>query len=397
MVAPIDYQNLIITSLSEADPTAREELQHNVPLYWQLFARTALPELRYWYCRREAIRMLMGCLRSEVDYIRRHQDDQRTSFNTARQDSNMLARSVDDGSGRSDRAMSSHYDDETNASGSASSSRARNSAESASDVMNYNDSGSGSSSSIQTGTIDGTSTDDGTTHDKNRVDGLTERELNDVHNFNSHVDQVENSFSIGSGGAQSTMTTSRPQALNYTNLDTTQYSHDKRDTQHEMTRHDERNNHNTVDNETNAHASFQANAIGNDNGVSTMNMTGSGSSQSEDHMTGAGSGAMASSGSGATTSLATGSRAAHADGETHMGMQSTTQMNSLMERLHQRFEHLQLLWKNADEMVAWYEKQRLLIAPYVLRAITIQFPEGGDQAIANAYLIKTPMGIGPAR
>ena len=63
-----------------------------------------------------------------------------------------------------------------------------------------------------------------------------------------------------------------------------------------------------------------------------------------------------------------------------------------MERLHQRFLHLQDLWQKSNTMIQWFESQRLNLAPYVMQTITIQYPDGLNADAANLYLVKTPFG-----
>ena len=109
-------------------------------------------------------------------------------------------------------------------------------------------------------------------------------------------------------------------------------------------------------------------------------------------MTGSGSGLMAGTGIGGSTMTASSARAATGTGEAHRLSVAASNTTLTMEKLHQRFLHLQELWQKATEMINWFENQRLVLPAYVFEAMTMQYPDGLNAAAANQMLIKTPYG-----
>lgn len=73
MPTAAQYKQLIITELSTADSEAQADLQSRVPALWDLFTlKAAWPDVRYWYTKREAIKLLMGRTRRQIDTTRRN-------------------------------------------------------------------------------------------------------------------------------------------------------------------------------------------------------------------------------------------------------------------------------------------------------------------------------------
>jgi hypothetical protein len=143
-------------------------------------------------------------------------------------------------------------------------------------------------------------------------------------------------------------------------------------------------------------SAFQANVSQGESASASSSMTAASSSASHDEMAGSGLGTSSSTGSSASSATGIATRTSHADGEAHRSSTGTSGMDSLMERLHQRFLHLQELWQMANEMIKWLESQRLSLSPYRITQITAEFPEGVAGAtvgqLSNRYLVKQPSG-----
>lgn len=422
MSVATDFQNLIISSLSQLDPSALPELQENVPLFWLLHARQGrLPELRYYYTRRDAIRLLMGCTRKQIDYIRRNSDSTRTSQDTERQDSTMDASSQDDSSSLSDRTSQSESDDSMTSSGSGSGGGSQVSSQHSSQSMDFRDTGFGSnyvSSRSESNTIA-----------SERGEIQTTEDTDMARRHERHGD--------GYRAGSSTQTTTRSAAVftDYipVHIDTpfgpidfnfappfeviqqtgTHGSFNSHEEQHDdmwgtlgsdrtavitsditILTQPKRESHTTSSlthpRAHSSHSEFHANAVMTQSGSSASESDGSNSSSSTHSMTGSGTSSSSSNGSSHSEMAATSTRVGHSDGETHRSNQALTRTDSMTERLHQRFTHLKELWDAATQMIKWIEAQHLGTPAYVFQRIAAEYPEGVDAATANQLLVSAP-------
>ncbi len=442
-VNAVDYQNLIVASLSDADVSLQTELEAKISFYWRLHARAPYLELRYWLTRRDMIRVAMACVTRQVDYLRRNLNSSRQSIESSNQVSTMTAQSEENGSSVSDRSAESQYDDETNSTGIGSSSMSRNSTQSANGEMHFTDTGQGlnyvsrhlhnETETTERGQVETVQDDDyAVLSDRTGGgyrEGQTDIETNpggyglDIGVFSAAITIEINFPSINTPFGTFTFDPwilSIPIPLSITKSTTTNGSvstHDE--VVHDITGalggdmvreqisdinvlvQPKRELHMTMtDAPARAHSShseFTANVIQTEVATTNSNMTASGLSSSSNEMTGAGSGTASSTGTSESSLIGSSSRSAHGEGTAQRSTQSVSQMDSLMERLHQRFLHLQSLWKQADEMIRWLESQRLGVPAYVVQQITIQYPEGVQTqniasltAVANQYLVRQP-------
>jgi hypothetical protein len=393
-VTALDLQNLIIDSLSNADPTARTGLQLNIPRYWTLFNRQGtMIELQYYYTRREGIRYLMACLNRQIDYQRSANSASRNSTDSSRQDMTSSGNSLTTSASVSNRSMASQSVDETNSSGSGSSSMNRHNSQTMDDNSGSSDTGSGSNLGHQESLMASSSTTNGSTSDSTSSEQRSAREVTGFHRRMNESSKVsvggELGFIVGLSGAITVMDTGELEDGEIMDSQTSQgtgVSDSKLSN----------NSSNLSDQSADQSSSSSFNA----NATSHGNMTASGisymraSATSTSTMTGAGSGSMDSSGAGNSTMTSNSTRLANSTGEAHRLTVAASASNSTMEKLHQRFLHLQELWKKANEMIEWFEKQRLNLPAYTLQAIAIQFPDGLNADAANRYLVKTPFGLG---
>lgn len=425
-VTAVDFQNLIVATLSDADATLQEELQGKMSFYWRLHARAPYLELRYWYVRRDLIRVAMACVTRQVDYIRRNQNSARTSVESSRQDSTMSASSEENGSGEANRSSESQFDDETNSTGSASSNASRNSSQSANGEMHYTDTGTGLSyasrhlhsetETTERGEVETVQDDDyALIHDRTGSgyrSGLTSQ-ATDPDAFGINVGVFTQSVTIEIGTPWGTISFDLPIPFDIeksTYTAGTLATHDEATddmtgslggdkireqiTDINVLTQPKRELHMTLtDAPARAHSShseFTANVVQTETATADSSMTANAASASNFEMTGSGSGTSSSEGTSGSSMLATSTRTSHSDGEASRSSQATMQMNALMERLNQRFLHLQELWENANAMIQWLESQRLALPAYVIQQITIQYPEGMSaniSQIANQYLV----------
>jgi hypothetical protein len=390
-VTDADFQQLIITSLANADPTALAGLQHNVPLYWNLHARQGvLPELRFWYTKREAIRYLMACINQQTDYMRRTNTATRAMTASSRQDSQMDASATETATSLANRTSSSYYNSATNSSGSGSSVMNR----SANQVMNANgsmsDTGQGANTGNQTSLMSSSSTVSAVSSD---ASAMARNTVHEVCGTYEHVNQsvkVSAGVNPGIGGA-----------LTYT--DTYEYIPPANDTittsdlgnsvsQSVSKQNDLRNNTMTQSASQSSSSYFNANRVSSDVMTASGSSVMTSSASSTFSLVGSGAGAMTGAGAGSSTMIGSSTRVENGTGEAHRISNALSTMVSSLEKLHQRFLHLQEMWAKANEMIDWFEKQRLNIPVNVFQMITLQYPDGLNADAANAYVIKTPRG-----
>lgn len=385
-----DLQNLIITSLAEADPSALGVLQSNVPLYWQVHARAFPVELQYWYARRDGIQLLQASLNRQIDYLRRTMNSSRAGFSNSRQDSSLSASSSDDSSAYSNRQSNAQYDDATDSSGSGSSLAQRNGAQAAQDDYNYTDAGQGSSSSSRTSTLTASTTIDDLQTDQNNWSQSSSRGVSSNKSDNSMQAQIGEAIGaslLGFSVAEAVTGTATQRNNAYSMLD---QATNQRNTTYTMSLSQSHQAQSSQPSSQSAQSSFTADIAYTDVATSSSSMNGSSSSSYQFALSGEGAGTMTASSNGASQLSASATRTAHADGEAHSGLSAAMQNNSTMERLHQRFLHLQTLWEKCTAMIEWWEKQRLGVAPYILQEMTLQYPEGCGADIANAFLVEKP-------
>lgn len=385
-----DFKNLVITSLSQADPSVQASLEVQVPRYWTLWARQGvLPELRYWYVRREAIRYLMGGVNRQIDYLRREENATRASNQNSRQDSSMTAGSHEDASSLSNRDSSSTYADETNSIGSSSASSNRSSSQSSSGLSNMTDTGSGANSSSQNSSLASTSTVNASASDSNSMNSNSSRHLGGGHYFTNGSNKVGGQITLGAGGGSTDLATN--QSENGTIVDDSTSS---RTITYQATQTDQRANTLALSSNQSSNSHFTANMHSVSSVVADSSSHAASDSSSTRSLEGSGSGSMTGTGAGSSVMAADGTRAAVGTGESHQRTSAQATTNSQMEKLSQRFTHLREMWKRANDMIEWFEKERLRLAPYVLKAITLQYPEGANADVANQFLVQTPYGPG---
>lgn len=437
-VLATDFKTLIVASLADADESLRPTLEAKINFYWRLHNRAPYPELHYWLTRRDMIRVAQGCVRRQIDYLRRNQNSSRQMTSSSRQDSSMTASSEDNASSVANRSSESEYNDEINSAGTASGAASRNSSQSSSSTSDYADTGAGAS--LQTrvmhsenqveerGDVQTIEDEDmGLTHNRTTqgarsggTDLITtpadygieasaffdsihiviaipdipafaspfgdfgpfvipdiefdvpipfaiKKETRTITAMQSNEDGEED---VG-GALGGDMISERISDINVISLPTTDSFAATNDVQHS-------------ENE------FTANVVQVGNGSASSSMAASSSSSSNESMTGAGAGTSSMTGASTSTMLGTAARVYHADGESHRYNQGVTGTDSIMEKLHQRFLHLQELWAMANETIKLLESQRLSLTHYQITAITINYPEGVDAVAANALLVKLP-------
>jgi hypothetical protein len=391
-VTATDLQNLVITRLSNADPTALTGLQFNVPKYWQLWNRQGvLPELQYYYTYREAIRYLMACLNQQVDYARRTQSASRNMTASSLANDTMTATGIETATSLANRSSSSAYSDVSNSTGTGSGASNR----SASQVMNANssmsDTGSGANASSQASTLTSSSSVNASSCDSMASDQMR---VTDVAGEQKHLTRSDKrsvgAAIVGAGVTENFSATFEEMPI--ANNTTTNINTSGAQSQY-IARQNSQQVNALLQTSTQSSSSHF-----NSNRVSSDTMTGSGSSvmtsssSSSFSMAGSGSGSMTGTGAGGSSMTASSSRVSVARGEAHRLAVNASASNSTMERLHQRFLHLQELWKQANETIKWFEAQRLGLTPYVLQALVTQYPDGINAAAANQMLVKTPYG-----
>jgi hypothetical protein len=389
-VTATDLQNLIITSLSDADPTAVAGLQANVPKYWSLWNRQGvLIELQYWYTRRDAIRYLMACINSQTDFLRRTQSASRAMTLSSLQNATMSASGSEVASSLANRSSSSSYSDGTVSTGTGSSLSNRNASQSMSGSSSLSDTGSGTNSASQSSSLTSSSTVNASSSDSTGALRYSIREVCGYHERDNGSGKASLGIQPGIGGA---VTDSFTIEREYGTI--TQTNSGAGNSAYTAKQNDTRANSSIQESQRASSSSFTAHRITAD----TMSSSGSShftaSSASSFSMSGSGSGAMTGTGAGGSAMTASSSRVASSAGEAHRLSNAASQMNSSMERLHQRFLHLRELWVKANEMIKVFEKQRLNLSAYTMQAITIQYPTGVNADTANAFLVRTPFGTG---
>lgn len=422
MPTATDYQALIIASLSSAEPDALEKLTASVPKYWRLHARVPYPELRYWYVRRDAIRVCMACNTQQIDYARRAQNSRRTSVDSARQDSLAAGAGLDDSAALSDRTASSVYDSAGDSAGSGSSAASRTSSQTSASASAYDDTGAGTSSQNRVMHQDTYTSDEGDVkretagqydlrhrRGKDAGDGTT-RGLNvyqypgwevDINPFDGTVLPSNTATTTTQMDSFTRSQVSEHVYSGYGSQGSIAEPFRESDTIVTITRTPRR----TADTEMydrpvadagsptpSMSSTFTAHVVSSDSASASASSSGSNQSASQLDSSAAGAGASTSSGTSSSSLTASSERTAHGEGETARSMQGASQADSLMEKLHQRFLHLQSLWEQANETIQWLEAQRLALPAYVVRALTIQYPDGLSAQVANAYLITPPGG-----
>lgn len=415
-----NFQALIIASLSDADPTVLETLQAQVPFFWSLHARTALPELRYWLTRRDAIRAAQACVTRQVDNIRRTMNSARTSVENSRQDSETLATSQENSISEAVRSSTSQFNNLTESLGAGANSASRSSTQSATSAMTFSDVGTGSSTQNRrmhqdtyTSEVGNVSRNDTVQYDlrhergRDAGDGTT-RNLN-VYQYPNWIVDI-NPFDGSILPSNTAETRTKMDTYTRSVVHEHIYSADAgkgsisdpfriSESRVTLTVTPKR----TVDSELydrpvadagastpSAFSTFTANVDSSESANASSSMTATGASSLQTEMSGVGSGNTLANGTSTSAMVATATRTVTGDGEAHRSNQLTSQMESLLERLHQRFLHLQDLWKQADETIKLFESQRLALTPYIISQITIQYPDGIDAVTANAFLVKQP-------
>jgi hypothetical protein len=406
-VTASDLQNLIITTLSNADPTALAGLQANVGKYWTLFNRQGvLPELQYWYCRREAIRYLMACLTQQVDFMRRNTDSTRAMTASMRQDNTMTASASEDATSVANRSSSSSYSALTTSTGSGSSTSNRSASQTMRDNSSLSDVGAGSNSSKTTmamasGSTINSSSCDSTATERTGVDAMDGYR---VHNNGS--EKAQGGGTIGIGGQVTFSSTYESMPESVTQPDTwaaigepvnvvTNIQYTRGNSGYLAKLNDTRTNTFLQTTDTPIafnYSNFNANRTTSDVMRASGSSLSTSTSANNFSLSGSGSGSMTGTGAGGSSMTAASTRTATGSGEAHRLSVSQAVMTLTLEKLHQRFLHLQEMWKAANEMIEWFEKHRLSLPYYVLQAITIQYPNGCNADAANLFLVKTPFG-----
>lgn len=458
-----DFQNLIISSLAQADPSALDGLRHNVPSYWTLHNRQSyLPELQYFYTLRDGIRYLQACLNQEVDYQRRTGQLNRTSLDSSRQDATSTANSLETSKSVGSRNANSQFDDVIDSTGSAESNSYRTSNQSRAADSTMDDAGTGAS--LAQRYMSSTSKMRSTSHvkevTKDDHDLTTDRKgtgsrdmailqktyyntalsflgFGGFDNEFPGVQQITQTLGgLGATGsppdAISSITTNSVTDDTYSTLDTSRGPQSEIDpyrktsyaltlvkvtttypdmstvddlvpTQHSETAiYDHPTNHgvdylgNTVvdANTPSSSTTFTANTTQVSSSVTSASTSANANATSSATTTGTGTGANDSYSSGEATLNATTTRIAHSDGESHRSAQALGGNSAIMERLHQRFLHLQDLYAACDAMIKWIEAQRLSLSPYTIRQMVRQYPLGFDANVANSILVQQPYGYG---
>lgn len=410
-VTSTDLQNLIIDTLSNADATVLAGLRSVVPQYWILWNRQGyLPELQYWYTRRDAIRYVQAFVKGQIDFLRRNMTASRDMTASSRQDTRMDAVSTENATSNADRSSSSVYSDASNSSGSGSSSSSRNASQTTTGSGAMLDDGSGSNLASQSSTYSSNSTINASSCDSSASTLIGRQTVSNggldnlgnpiadgpaFHNRNHSATKegvgATGGIDIGIGvdlGGSSNRT------ITYELEDGSNVTTNSQDGQSKFVSRlsDARANTMSQSASQSSSSSFNAHRTTSDSLVSSGSSRMASSSTSTFSMTGSGSGSMTGSGLGGSTMTASSTRAAVSTGDAHRVSVAASNTTLTMEKLHQRFLHLQDLWEKATEMIQWYEKQRLAIPVYVFQSITLQYPDGLNADAANQMLVKTPYG-----
>jgi len=407
-VTSTDLQNLIIDTLSNSDSSVLAGLRSVVPQFWILWNRQGyIPELQYWYCRRDAIRYVQAFVKGQIDFLRKNMTASRDMTASSRQDASMTASGTETASSNADRSSSSSYSDATDASGSSSSKSSRNASQSSSGSGAMRDTGSGSNSSSQSSSLSSSSSVNASSCDSSASSLYHRHEVTDTsspdtwgadgtnwdhpgmayHRRENRSAKLGMDVNIGIG-AGDTESETQEYERGFTEETNARIGNSK----YLARISDVRTNTLTQTANQSSSASFNANRTSSDalssSGASHMTS----SSSSSYSMTGSGSGSMTGTGLGGSTMTASSTRSASGTGEAHRVSVAASNTTLTMEKLHQRFLHLQDLWQKATDMIQWYEKQRLAIPAYVFQTIIIQYPDGLNADAANQMLVKTPYG-----
>ena len=391
-VTDLDLQNLIITTLSDADPTALAGLQSNVPRYWLLWARQGyLPELRYWYVRREALRYLMACLTQQIDYVRRSGSASRVMTASSRRDSEMAASGSETASSLANRSATSNFSSATTSSGSGSSSMNRNAHQSQSGSGSMSDTGSGTNQSSQTSTLESSSSVEATASDSSAAQSQETHEVCGAYEHRNASGKVSAGVNLGVGGAITYSGTYELIPPENNTISTVRTSNSV--SQSVQKERDVRSNSSVQHSDRSSSSYFNANRTASESMSASGGASMASSSSSSFSLTGSGSGSMTGSGAGSSNMTGSSVRDLTGTGEAHRLSNAQSATTNTMARLHQRFLHLQEMWKRANEMIRWFEKQRLNLPAYVFQTLTLQYPDGLNADIANQYLVKDPYGL----
>lgn len=435
-----NFQQLVIASLSNADPDALEMLQTNVPLYWALFARQAyLPELRYWYTRREGIKLLMGCLNKQIDYIRRTQNNTRNSIESSLADSTALAESNSNMNALSVRSSLGQSESESNSTGGATNSGNQSANQTQVSEMFMDDTGAGDSlqsriSHQLTQTKDESDVEE---HVQQKLsENIMRHERLPANNKGDHslITTQNITYSLFDPAAVGVPLGGAPIGVqNLTETESHSTTHNEStDDVYATTKNssgDEPIRKSTTDmivrvvavrsvdmnmydvptkadgtpdtspasidpdsllSRKSSHSDFTANVVSLDAASTFSGSAGRTISQSNTNSDRVGSTISLAEGNSISESSAIATRIGEGTGLSERSTQAQGQMNSLMEKLNQRFKHLQELWANANEMIKWFESQRLVISPYTIQLITTQYPDGVSVQVANQLLITQP-------
>lgn len=406
-ITTTDLQNLVITTLADADVTLLAELRAVVPQFWLLWNRQGyLPELQYWYVRRDAIRYAQAFVKGQIDFLRKNMTATRNLTASSRQDASMLATGTENATSNADRASASNYSDGTDASGSSTSTSNRNSSQSTTGSGAMSDTGAGTHAASQTSTLASSSTMNASSCDSS-VSSLYQRhEITDTanpdwgddgwnpdhpgmayHRRENRSAKLGLDINIGIG-AGDTESETQEYERGFTEETNARIGNSK----YLARVSDARVNTSSQTADQSSSSSFNAHRTTTDaltsSGLSYMTA----SATSSYTMLGSGSGTMAGTGTGGSSMTASSTRTATGTGEAHRLSVAASNTTLTMEKLHQRFLHLHELWTKATEMIQWYEKQRLAIPVYVFQALTTQYPEGLNAMAANQMLVKTPYG-----
>ena len=386
-VTALDLQNLIVTSLSDGDAGVVGLLSTNVPKFWVLWNRQGvLPELQFWYCRRDTIRYLMAYYKGQVDYLRKVQSATRDVTASSLQDASMDATASETASSNADRASSSTYSDATNASGSGSSAGNRSASQSMSGSGSMSDTGSGANAAYQNSTLSSSSTVNAASCDSSTTELQQKREVGGQHRRENQAAKLSTGFDIGASKADTSTNAAE------TESGMVQDASRRRALSQYIAKHNEARANSSNQSATQASSSyFNANRTTSESMSSSGSSSASSSSSSSYSMAGSGTGSMTGSGLGGSSMTASSTRTAAGSGEAHRLSTAQSTMSSDMEKLHQRVLHLKEMWQRASDMIAWFEKQRLNLSPYVFQQMTMQYPDGLNAEAANAYIVKTPL------
>jgi hypothetical protein len=407
-VTALDLQALIITTLSDSDSTILTGLRSVVPSFWTLWNRQGyMPELQYWYTRRDAIRYVQAYVKGQIDFMTRNATANRNMTASSLQDSAMDAVSTESAASSADRSSSSSYSDVTNSSGSGKTKVTRDSKQDTlgggtlGNNVSMRDTGSGANSSLITTYLESDS------HVNSSSCNSGVERLYAIHEITSGVGgnsafHYRENASAKQGYAfnvilNNSVTDSATSELEDGQSEETNFSSGDSSTLARLS--DVRTNHLLQtssqpigDNYSNFYADRKTGLNTTTTGESHL------TAKPEDNystytMTGSGSGSMTGTGVGGSSMRASSTRTATGTGSAHRLSISASNMTTTMEKLHQRFLHLNDLWERANEMIDWYEKQRLALPVHVFKELTLQYPDGVNAEAANRFLIKTPLGM----